>query len=75
MTLSELKQRAESCNAELFILYPGKKLPHFAKGEKFNNVWLCVPPETDQQLIYAAATHFDRVYVFKKEEQPNEVSE
>ena len=68
MTLQELKQRAARRGAELLVLRPGGKLPGDMRGKSGKELWLCVPANTDEKLIYAAASHFDQVYIFNKQE-------
>ena len=68
MTLQELKQRAARRGAELLALRPGRKLPGAMRGKSGKELWLCVPANTDKKLIYAAASHFDKVYIFNKQE-------
>ena len=74
MTLQELKQRAARRGAELLVLCPGRKLPGTMRGKTGKELWLCVQKATDKKLIYAAAARFDRVYLFNKTENKNEVS-
>ena len=75
MTLQELKPCAASWGAELMVLRPGGKLPEAMRGKAGKEIWLYVQEATDKKLIYAAAARFDRVYVLKKQENGNEVSE
>ena len=68
MTLQELKQCAARSGAELLALRSGRKLPGAMRGKSGKELWLCVPANTDKKLIYTAASHFDKVYIFNKQE-------
>jgi hypothetical protein len=67
-TLAQLKKRAAASGAELFVLPENGKLPESLRGYTGKELWLCVPSNTDEKLIYAAASHFDKVYIFNKQE-------
>ena len=67
-TLAQLKERAAACGAELIELAPNGKLPGSLRGNTGRELWLCVPAGTDEKLIYAAASHFDKVYTFTEKE-------
>ena len=68
MTLQELKQRAARSGAEHLVLRPGGKLPGDMRGKSGKELWLCVPANTDEKLLYAAAARFDKVYTFTAKE-------
>lgn len=68
MTLQELKQRAARRGAELLALRSGRKLPGAMRGKSGREIWLCVPANTDEKLLYAAAARFDKVYTFTAKE-------
>lgn len=68
MILQELKQRAARSGAELLVLRPGRKLPGAMRGKSGREIWLCVPANTDEKLLYAAAARFDKVYTFTEKE-------
>lgn len=67
-TLAQLKKRATASGAELIVLTPGEKLPESLRGKTGKELWLCVPANTDEKLIYAAASRFDKVYIFNGQE-------
>ena len=67
-TLAQLKKRAAVSGAELIVLPKNGKLPESLRGKNGKELWLCVPANTDKKLIYAAASHFDKVYIFNKQE-------
>ena len=73
-TLAQLKKRAAASGAELIVLPGNGKLPGSLRGKTGKELWLCVQKATDKKLIYAAAARFDRVYLFNKTENKNEVS-
>ena len=68
-TLSQLKERAAASGAKLIVLPENGKLPGDMRGTTGKELWLCVSEGTDEKLIYAAASHFDQVYIFNKEEK------
>ena len=67
-TLAQLKKRAAVSGAELIVLPENGKLPESLRGYTGKELWLCVPANTDEKLIYAATSHFDKVYIFNKQE-------
>ena len=67
-TLAQLKERAAASGAELIVLPESGKLPESLRGKTGKELWLCVPANTDEKLIYAAASRFDKVYIFNKQE-------
>lgn len=67
-TLAQLKKRAAASGAELIVLPENGNLPEDMRGKNGKELWLCVPANTDEKLIYAAASHFDKVYIFNKQE-------
>ena len=67
-TLNQLKKRAAASGAELIVLQGNGNLPGDMRGKTGKELWLCVPSNTDEKLIYAAASHFDKVYIFNKQE-------
>ena len=67
-TLAQLKERAAASGAELIVLQENGKLPGDMRGKTGKELWLCVPANTDKKLIYTAASHFDKVYIFNKQE-------
>lgn len=67
-TLTQLKERAAASGAALLILHPGAALPAPLRGKSGKELWLCVSAGTDEKLIYAAASRFDKVYMFNKQE-------
>ena len=68
VTLTQLKERAAASGAELIVLPENRKLPGDMRGKTGKVLWLCVPAGTDEKLIYAAASRFDKVYIFNKQE-------
>ena len=67
-TLAQLKKHAAARGAELIVLPENGKLPESLRGYTGKELWLCVPANTDEKLIYAAASRFDKVYIFNKQE-------
>ena len=67
-TLTQLKERAAASGAELIVLPKNGKLPADMRGKNGKELWLCIPANTDKKLIYAAASRFDKVYIFNKQE-------
>ena len=67
-TLAQLKERAAASGAELIVLPENGKLPESLRGKTGKELWLCVPAGVDEKLLYAAASHFDKVYIFNKQE-------
>ena len=67
-TLTQLKERATVSRAELIVLPENGKLPGDIRGKNGKELWLCVPANTDKKLVYAAASRFDKVYIFNKQE-------
>ena len=67
-TLTQLKERAAASGAELIVLPENGKLPGDIRGKNGKVLWLCVSAGTDTKLIYAAASRFDKVYIFNKQE-------
>mgnify|MGYP003307298843 CR=1 FL=1 len=67
-TLAQLKKRAAVSGAELIVLPENGKLPESLQGKTGKELWLCVSAGTDTKLIYAAASRFDKVYIFNKQE-------
>ena len=67
-TLAQLKKRAAASGAELIVLPENGKLPGSLRGNTGKELWLCVPANTDEKLIYTAASRFDKVYSFNKQE-------
>ena len=67
-TLTQLKERAAASGAELIVLPENGKLPAALRGNTGKELWLCVSTVTDKKLIYAAASRFDKVYIFNKQE-------
>ena len=67
-TLTQLKERAAASGAKLIVLPENGKLPGDMRGKTGKELWLCVSAGTDTKLIYAAASRFDKVYVFNKQE-------
>ena len=67
-TLTQLKERAAASGAELIVLPENGKLPGDMRGKTGKELWLCVPANTDKKLIYTAASRFDKVYMFNKQE-------
>jgi hypothetical protein len=67
-TLAQLKKRAAASGAELIVLPENGKLPEALRGNTGKELWLCVPANTDEKLIYAAASRFDKVYIFNEQE-------
>ena len=67
-TLAQLKERAATCGAELIVLSGNGNLPESLRGKTGKELWLCVPANTDEKLIYAAAARFDKVYTFTAKE-------
>ena len=67
-TLTQLKERAAASVAELIVLPENGKLPGDMRGKNGKELWLCVSAGTDTKLIYAAASRFDKVYIFNKQE-------
>lgn len=67
-TLAQLKKRAAASGAELIVLPENGKLPESLRGKTGKELWLCVPANTDKKLIYTAASRFDKVYIFNKQE-------
>ena len=62
LSIATLKKAAVSCNAELLVLRPGRKLPSSLQGRTGHKLWLCATRGTDSMLGYAAACRFDEVY-------------
>ena len=67
-TLTQLKERAVASGAELIVFPENGKLPGDMRGKNGKELWLCVSAGTDTKLIYAAASRFDKVYVFNQQE-------
>ena len=67
-TLAQLKERAAASGAKLIVLPENGKLPGDMRGKNGKKLWLCIPANTDKKLIYAAASRFDKVYMFNKQE-------
>ena len=67
-TLTQLKERAAASGVELIVLPGNGKLPGDMRGKNGKEIWLCIPANTDKKLIYAAASRFDKVYVFNQQE-------
>ena len=67
-TLTQLKERAAASGAELIVLHGNGNLPEDMRGKTGKELWLCVPTNTDKKLIYAAASRFDKVYIFNEQE-------
>ena len=67
-TLAQLKKRAAASGAELIVLPENGKLPESLRGKTGKELWLCVPANTDEKLIYAAASRFDKIYIFNGQE-------
>ena len=67
-TLTQLKERAAASGAELIVLPENGKLPGDMRGKNGKELWLCITANTDKKLIYAAASRFDKVYIFNKQE-------
>ena len=68
-TLTQLKECAAASGAELIVLPGNGKLSGDMRGKTGKELWLCVPANTDKKLIYAAASRFDKVYMFNKQEE------
>ena len=66
--LSQLKERTAASGAELIVLPENGKLPGNMRGKTGKELWLCIPANTDKKLIYAAASRFDKVYIFNGQE-------
>ena len=67
-TLAQLKKRAAASGAELIVLPENGTLPEPLRGNTGKELWLCFPANTDKKLIYTAASHFDKVYIFNEQE-------
>ena len=67
-TLAQLKKHAAARGAELIVLPENGKLPESLRGKTGKELWLCVPANTDEKLIYAAASRFDKIYIFNGQE-------
>ena len=67
-TLTQLKERAAASGAELIVLPENGKLPGDMRGKNGKELWLCIPANTDEKLIYTVASRFDKVYMFNKQE-------
>lgn len=68
-TYSQLKERAAALGAEFIVLPENGKLPESLRGKTGKELWLCVPANSNKKLIYVAASHFDKVYIFNQQEE------